>query len=163
MLSRKAFIASALLAAVTPLSGCGRDSVDDWNGGGDSALTEDEMRSALNGGQVSCSVTELRVAEGADGRIALVVYYDFENALPIDVLDTTYELFGVYQDGVKLSDFGITTDGLSSGKAHPIVESGAKISDYLLFALNSSSPVKIKFDDAVIYDGVMPDSLPRTS
>lgn len=163
MLSRKTFIASALLVAVAPLSGCGRDGRDDWDSDGDSALTEDEMKAALKEGQVRCSVTGLRVAEDVGGWMSLVVYYDFENALPIDVLDTTYELFGVYQDGVKLSNLGTTTDGLSSGKAHPIVESGAKISDYLLFALNSASPVKIKFDNEVIYDGVMPDSLPRTS
>ena len=163
MLSRKAFVTSVLLAAIAPLSGCQQDGADDWDSDGDSALTKDEMRAALKGGQVSCSVTELRIAEDVGGWMSLVIYYDFENALPFDVLDTTYELFGVYQDGVKLSNVGITTDGLSSSKAHPIVESGAKISDYLLFALNSSSPVKIKFDNEVVYDGVMPDSLLRTS
>lgn len=122
------------------------------------------MRTALEGGKVNCTVTDLRVSDGGRGRTVLVIYYDFENALPVDVIDTSYELFKAYQDGVTLSDGAYTTDGLSSGKTHPIVESGAKISDYLLFGLNSSSsPVKIKFDDAVIYDGVMPDSLPRTS
>lgn len=163
MLSRRAFIASVLLSAVVPLSGCQQDIVDDWDSDGDSALTEDEMRTALEGGKVNCNVTDLRVSDGGRDRTVLVIYYDFENALPVDVIDTSYELFKVYQDGVTLSDGAYTTDGLSSGKAHPIVKSGAKISDYLLFALNSTSPVKIKFDDAVIYDGVMPDSLPRTS
>lgn len=40
MLSRKAFIASVLLSAVVPLSGCQQDTVDDWDSDGDSVLTE---------------------------------------------------------------------------------------------------------------------------
>ena len=169
MLSRKAFLETVLLVSAAPLTGC-QKAVDrdksQTSGYWDTELTNDEWHAAIRDGQLSYTLTDLRIAEEdrdfGDAEI-LVVYYDFKNGTAKRATDASYMAFDVYQSGKRLAYHGITADGLTSGKGKETIDAGSSTSDYLLYTLNDSSPVTVKLAGKTVADNVPPDSLPHNS